>query len=62
MLVVGAVIAYMLVKRRSKRSSSDIDKQKLGNLPIVSPASNGVQGNHVQLICYLLGSMKLIVT
>ncbi|XP_022955864.1 protein STRUBBELIG-RECEPTOR FAMILY 6-like isoform X2 [Cucurbita moschata] len=42
-LVVGAVIAYMLVKRRSKRSSSDMDKQKLGNLPIVSPASNGVQ-------------------
>ncbi|XP_022152611.1 protein STRUBBELIG-RECEPTOR FAMILY 6-like isoform X2 [Momordica charantia] len=55
-IVVGAVLAYLLVKRRPKRSSTDIEKQKqkLGNLPSVSPASNEVQDS--------LAEMKLIHT
>lgn len=62
-IVVGAVLAYLLVKRRPKRSSTDIEKQKqkLGNLPSVSPASNEVQGNHLQLLPYSLGSMHFII-
>ncbi|CAK9324746.1 unnamed protein product [Citrullus colocynthis] len=53
-LVVGAVLAYLLVKRRPKRSSTDIEKQKHGKLPSVSPASNEVQDT--------LAEMKLVHT
>ncbi|XP_039041132.1 protein STRUBBELIG-RECEPTOR FAMILY 6-like isoform X2 [Hibiscus syriacus] len=40
-LIVGAIVAFFLVKRRSRRSSSDIEK--LDNQPLAPLASNEVQ-------------------
>ncbi|KAG7036401.1 Protein STRUBBELIG-RECEPTOR FAMILY 6 [Cucurbita argyrosperma subsp. argyrosperma] len=54
LLVVGAVVAYLFVKRRPKKSSTDIEKLKLGNQLSVSTASNAAQDS--------LAEMKLIHT
>ncbi|PPR94985.1 hypothetical protein GOBAR_AA25683 [Gossypium barbadense] len=40
-LIIGAIVAFFLVKRRSRRSSSDIEK--LDNQPLAPLASNEVQ-------------------
>lgn len=44
-LVVGAVVAFFLVKRRSKRSSADIEKAD--SQPFTSYASQEVQGTNI---------------
>lgn len=43
LLVIGAIVAFFLVKRRSKRSSPDIEK--FDNQPLAPLASNDMHGN-----------------
>jgi len=44
-IVVGAIVAFFLVKRKSKKSSSDLEK--LGNQSTVPLPSNEVHGMHL---------------
>lgn len=43
-LVVGAVVVFFIMKRRSRRSSTDVEK--LDNQPFTPLASHEVQGTH----------------
>jgi len=44
-IVVGAIVAFFLVKRKSKKSSSDLEK--LGNQSTIPLPSNEVPGMHL---------------
>lgn len=44
-IVVGAIVAFFLVKRKSKKTSSDLEK--LDNQSFAPLPSNGVHGLHL---------------
>ncbi|MFQ6643771.1 hypothetical protein Gotur_017991 [Gossypium turneri] len=50
-LIVGALVAFFLVKRRSRRTSSDIEK--LDNQPFAPLPSNEVQDSNLNMLCML---------
>ncbi|MBA0723455.1 hypothetical protein Golax_004034 [Gossypium laxum] len=50
-LIVGALVAFFLVKRRSRRTCSDIEK--LDNQPFAPLPSNEVQDSNLNMLCML---------